>query len=67
MLFFLSWLLDPLFPELDLDFAELFLDGEGDLDFADCGRESDIFPEPARFGLLLEARVGLGLLDPLKL
>lgn len=64
LLFFLSWLLDPLFPELDLDFAELFLDGEGDLDFADCGRESGIFPEPARFGLLLEARVGLGLLDP---
>lgn len=64
LLFFPPGLVELLLRELDLDFAELFLDEEGDLDLADWGRESDIFPEPALFGLLLEALVGLGLLEP---
>lgn len=64
LLFLLPGLMEPLFRELDRDLAEPFLVGDGDLDFADWGRESDILPEPVLLGLLLDALVGLGLLDP---
>lgn len=63
LFFFFLWLFDFFFLEFDLDFVEFFLDGEGDLDFVDCGREFDIFLEFVRFGFLFEVRVGLGFLD----